>query len=263
MDLINSFLLSLALAIGFMGGVFAIARQLKRYDVVDMAWGMVFILIAAGTLIYDVVVNQTDIHWGKLLMAALVTIWGARLATHIGHRLKRTATEDPRYVELRSKWHGNMERNVFFKIYMVQALLATVIALPIIIVNSSPYVAVPAFLLAGAIVWFVGFIFESTADLQLEAFVTHNPGKLMTGGLWKYSRHPNYFGELMQWWGIGLMALSVDYGWFSLIGPLVLTFLLLYVSGVPLAEKRSEKREGWSRYKRQTSVIFPLPPTKL
>lgn len=239
-----------------------IARQLKRYDVIDMAWGLVFILIAAGSLVYIVVTNQTPIHWGKLLMTVLVTIWGARLATHIGHRLKRTNSEDPRYVELRAKWRGNMERNIFFRIYMVQALLATVIALPIIFLNASSYIVVPAFLLAGAIVWLLGFIVESTADLQLEAFVTQHPGKLMTSGLWKYSRHPNYFGEMTQWWGIGLMALSVDYGWFSLIGPLVLTFLLLFVSGVPLAEKRSEKREGWSIYKRRTSVIFPLPPTK-
>jgi steroid 5-alpha reductase family enzyme len=226
-----------------------------------MAWGLVFILIAAGTLVYDVVMNQTDIHWGKLLMMALVTIWGARLATHIGHRLKRTTSEDPRYVELRAKWRGNMERNIFFRTYMVQAVLAVIIALPVIFLNSSEYITVPAFVLAGAIVWLVGFLFESTADLQLEEFVTRHPGKLMTSGLWKYSRHPNYFGEMTQWWGLGLMALSVDYGWFSLIGPLVLTFLLLFVSGVPLAEKRAEKREGWGVYKRRTSVIFPLPPT--
>lgn len=263
MDIINTIILSVALAVGFMSGVFVIARQLRRYDIIDMAWGLVFILIAAGTLVYVVVMNQTDIHWGKLLMTALVTIWGARLATHIGHRLKRNTSEDPRYVELRSNWKGNMERNIFFRIYIVQALLAVIIALPIIFLNTSEYIPVPAFLLAGAIVWLVGFVFESTADLQLEASIAHNPGKLMTKGLWKYSRHPNYFGEMMQWWGIGLMALSVDYGWFSLIGPLVLTFLLLYVSGVPLAEKRAEKREGWATYKRRTSVIFPLPPTKL
>ena len=85
----------------------------------------------------------------------------------------------------------------------------------------------------------------------------------MTKGLWKYSRHPNYFGEMMQWWGLGVMALSVDYGWLSLIGPIVLTFLLLFVSGVPLAEKRSQKREGWTVYKRRTSAVVPMPPIKI
>jgi steroid 5-alpha reductase family enzyme len=145
---------------------------------------------------------------------------------------------------------------------MVQALLATIIALPVIILLMSVYIVVPAFILAGAIVWLIGFLIEAAADLQLEEYVTNHPGKLMKTGLWKYSRHPNYFGEMMQWWGIGIMALSVDYGWLGLIGPLVLTFLLLFVSGVPLAEKRSEKREGWGAYKRRTSVIFPLPPLK-
>lgn len=262
MDIINALSVALIVAVGFMSGVFFIGKQLKRYDVVDMAWGLVFILIAVAVLMTYIIDHQAELHWGKLLITALVAVWGARLATHIGHRLQRTTSEDPRYVELRSKWKGNMERNVFVRIYMVQALLAVVIALPVIFVNASSYIIVPAFLLAGAIVWFIGFVIESTADLQLESFVTRHPGKLMTKGLWKYSRHPNYFGEMTQWWGLGLMALSIDHGWFSLIGPLVLTFLLLFVSGVPLAEKRSEKREGWKEYKRRTSVVFPLPPIK-
>ena len=262
MDLISSILLSILLAIGFMSGVFVIGKRMKRYDVVDMAWGLVFIVIALGVLMYYGFVHGGDIHWGKLLITSLIAIWGARLATHIGHRLQRTTQEDHRYVELRAKWRGNIERNIFFRIFMVQALLATVIALPVIFVNASTMIVVPAFLLAGAVVWLIGFVFESVADLQLESFITQKKGELMTEGLWKYSRHPNYFGEMTQWWGIGIMALSVDYGWFSLLGPLVLTFLLLFVSGVPLAEKGSEKRAGWKDYKRRTSVVIPLHPIK-
>ncbi len=246
-----------------MSGVFTIGRSIKRYDVVDMAWGLVFILIAMGTLLYYGLSSGGDIHWGKLLVTSLVAIWGARLATHIGHRIQRTNEEDHRYVELRKKWRGNIERNIFFRIFMAQAGLATVIALPVIFINSSNMIVVPEFLIAGAIIWIIGFIFESVADLQLEQFVTQKKGELMTQGLWKYSRHPNYFGEMTQWWGIGLMALSVDYGWISLIGPIVLTFLLLFVSGVPLAEKSSTARKGWKEYKRRTSVVFPLPPQKL
>lgn len=263
MDIINALCVSFILSVGFMSGVFVIARRIKRYDVIDMGWGIVFIVIAMGVLIQSTITHQSDIHWGQLLITALVAVWGSRLATHIGHRLQRTSEEDPRYVELRSKWKGNMEHNVFMRIYMVQAVLAVIVALPIIFVNSSQFIVVPAFLIAGAIVWFVGFVFESVADLQLESFVTKHPGKLMTKGLWKYSRHPNYFGEMMQWWGLGVMALSVDYGWLSLIGPIVLTFLLLFVSGVPLAEKRSQKREGWTVYKRRTSAVVPMPPIKI
>ncbi len=262
MDFVAPIVLSLLLAAAFMSGVFIMGREMKRYDVVDMAWGLVFIVIALGTLLYYGLSVGGDIHWGKLLVTSLVAVWGSRLATHIGHRLQRTTEEDHRYVELRAKWRGNIERNIFFRIFMTQALLATVISLPVIFINSSDMIIVPAFLIAGTIIWLIGFIFESVADLQLEQFVTQKKGELMTQGLWKYSRHPNYFGEMTQWWGIGLMALSVDYGWVSLIGPIVLTFLLLFVSGVPLAEKSSTARKGWKEYKRRTSVVFPLPPLK-
>ena len=250
------------LAALFMGGVFFVGKRLKRFDVIDMAWGIVFIVIAAGSLLYYVVAGQSTIVWEKLVVTTVVTIWGARLATHIGHRLQRTKTEDPRYVELRKNWKGNLERNVFVRMYMVQATLATIIALPIIFINTADWIVVPAFVLAGLIVWMVGFVFETVGDLQLEAFVAHNPGKLMTKGLWKYSRHPNYFGEMTQWVGIGVMALSVDYGWVSLIGPFVITYLLLFVSGIPPAERRSSKRPGWDDYKRRTSAVVPLPPVR-
>ncbi len=262
MDIINALATSIALSIAFMSGVFFTARSIKRYDVIDMAWGIVFILIAVATLLQYALFHDGNVHWGKLLVVCLVAVWGSRLATHMGHRIKRTTTEDQRYVDLRSQWKGNIEQTIYMRIYMAQALLAAIISLPVIVLNSSQEIVVPAFLLAGAIVWLVGFLIESAADLQLESFVVSHPGKLMKKGLWKYSRHPNYFGELMQWWGIGVMALSVDYGWISLIGPIVLTFLLLYVSGVPLAEKRSEKRDGWAEYKRRTSTIIPVPPMK-
>ena len=262
MDLVNALSVSLVLSIGFMSGVFFIGRRKGRYDVFDMAWGLVFIVIALGVLAYNSISQQSYMQSGQLLITALVAIWGSRLATHIGHRLQRTTAEDPRYVEMRSKWKGKMARNIFFRIYMLQAVLAVIIALPVILVNSSQYSILPVFLLAGAAVWLVGFVVESVADLQLESFVMRYPGQLMTTGLWKYSRHPNYFGEMVQWWGLGVMALSVSYGWLGLIGPTVLTFLLLYVSGVPIAEKRSERREGWAAYKHRTSAVFPLPPSK-
>lgn len=262
MDLIVSTLVALALAVGFMSGVFLIGKRLKRYDVVDMAWGLVFIVIAVGVLFHYILTTDDDIYWGKLLITALVAIWGARLATHIGHRIARTKEEDHRYVEMRAKWRGNLEANIYTRVFLAQAVLATIIALPVIFVNTASQFDVPAFLIAGAIVWLVGFVFETVADLQLESHLVHHKGELMTKGLWKYSRHPNYFGEMTQWWGIGVMALSIEYGWFSLIGPLLITFLLLFVSGVPLAEKSATKRPGWKEYKRRTSVVFPLPPIK-
>lgn len=261
-DLVVSFLLALFLSLAFMTGVFFIGKEIKRFDVVDAAWGFVFIVIAVGTMMLSTVMHQSDIHWAKLAVVSVVAIWGARLATHIGHRITRTDREDPRYTEIRSKWKSNTDRNVFVRIYMVQAVLATIVALPVIVINASNEIILPEFVVAGLIIWGVGFVIESIADLQLESSLVRHPGKLMTTGLWKYSRHPNYFGELMQWWGIGVMALSVAGGWFSIIGPLVLTFLILYVSGVPPAERRSAQKIGWTHYKRRTSVLVTLPPAR-
>lgn len=263
MALINYILIAVFLAGFFMAGVFVIGQKLKRFDVVDMAWGISFILIAAGTLLYSVVGGSDhSISWAKLVALAAVAIWGTRLALHIGHRIQNTYKEDERYVKLRSKWHGNIEKAIFWRIYMVQAVLATAVSLPVIIINASSTFFVPEFIAVGSIVWVIGFFFESVADMQLEAFLATNKGKLMTGGLWRYSRHPNYFGELMQWWGIGIMALSVPHGWFGLIGPLTLTFLIMFISGIPLLEARGEKREGWGDYKKRTSLLIPLPPKK-
>ena len=114
----------------------------------------------------------------------------------------------------------------------------------------------------GFIVWLIGFYFESVGDKQLANFI-HNPenkGKLMTEGLWKYSRHPNYFGEVTQWWGIWIIALSVPYGWVAIIGPITITILILFVSGVPLLEKKYKGRSDFEAYKKRTSIFIPLPP---
>lgn len=261
-DTVGAFGVALILAMAFMAGVFSIAREIKRYDLVDAGWGFVFIVIGLATLMYSTILHDSDIHWAKLAVVSVIAIWGARLATHIGHRITRTKEVDPRYVAIYSKWKTNTQRHIFLRIYMLQALLATIVALPVIILNSSSEIIVTEFVVVGLILWVVGFLYESTADLQLESFVTRHPGKLMTNGLFRYSRHPNYFGELVQWWGIAIMAFSVEGGWFGMIGPLTLTFLILYVSGIPPAEKRLAQKEGWLRYKHRTSAIVPLYITK-
>jgi steroid 5-alpha reductase family enzyme len=111
-------------------------------------------------------------------------------------------------------------------------------------------------------VWVIGFFFESVGDAQLSRFIKDpaNKGKLMQSGLWKYTRHPNYFGEVTQWWGLWIIALSVSYGWLGIIGPLTITTLILKVSGIPLLEKSMEGNPEFQEYKKRTSVFFPLPP---
>jgi len=277
-DLTSTFILTFLAVVLFMSLAFFIAKYLRRIDFVDAAWGWAFIVIALTSYILRPL--DTDLLvWGPpALVTTLVVIWGMRLSWHILKRIMATKHEDPRYVELRSRWKGDEDINTFFRIYMVQAVLAFVISLPVIYINMfglsiwqiswealspigkfmwlTPHI--------GAGVWVIGFVTETIADRQLRKF-QENPkhkGKLMQTGLWKYSRHPNYFGELLQWWGIFLMALSVPYGWVTIVGPLTLTYLLLFVSGIPLNERRFNSRPGWSEYKQRTSVLVPLPPKR-
>ena len=119
-----------------------------------------------------------------------------------------------------------------------------------------------AFDYIGVVVWLIGFYFEVVGDLQLSRFLANpsNKGTLMTSGLWRYTRHPNYFGEVTQWWGIYLIAVSVPYGWVGIIGPALITILILKVSGIPLLEKHKAGQPEWEAYKSRTSKFIPLPP---
>jgi len=244
----------------FMTVMFIVSRILKRTDVVDAAWGPAF-LVAALTAFVS---NPYGIGFGlnvQTLVTALVAIWAGRLCLTIFMRLRRQP-EDRRYVELRKRWKGNQFLNTYLRIFLVQALLATLISSAVIHINLSLPQTVTTYGLIGLAVWLIGFSFETIGDLQLKRFLADpaNKGKLMTHGLWKYTRHPNYFGEATMWWGIFIMALSVPNGWLGLITPVVITYLLLFVSGVPMTEKAFEGRPGWEAYRKKTSKFFPLPP---
>ena len=149
---------------------------------------------------------------------------------------------------------------------MLQGLLAVVIAAPVLVahhdsndslLNENIWLTV-----IGSTVWWVGFLFESIGDWQLTKFIGNkkNKGKVMTTGLWKYTRHPNYFGEVTMWWGLWLIVAPLNGGITAIISPLTITFLLLKVSGIPMLEKKYEKKKAFQAYKKKTSAFFPLPP---
>ena len=257
MDLISTLLSSLltALVLVSVGFVMAYAKN-RRFDLIDVVWGALFIAIAW--------VNVGLRAQGNILaigMAGLVTVWGLRLSRHILARWLRSTDEDRRYIELRRHWPKHfLTLQMYLRIYVVQALLATIISLPVIIfISSRPQF--DSFVLIGAAIWAVGLAVEAIADRQLRTFLAdeRNRGTLMTRGLWNYSRHPNYFGEMMLWWGIGIIGLGQPYGLTGLVGPLVISGLLLFISGVPLAEKAMASKPGWLAYKSRTSVVVPWP----
>lgn len=249
----------------FLSMVFAVAVYRNRYDIIDVAWGLTFIAIA---LISFTTYTHTSFVSIQGLVTTLVIVWGLRLSLHIYQRWNNTDNEDKRYVAYREQYKkrfGGVRINMYLRIFIVQALLAVIVSLPVIIVNGSSFTPLTYVSLLGFIVWVIGFYFESVGDYQLKSFIKDpkNKGKLMTSGLWRYTRHPNYFGEMTQWWGVFIIALSVPgYWWVSIIGPLTITILLNFVSGVPLTEKHFSNKPGWEDYKKRTSKVFPLPSKK-
>lgn len=246
--------------LAFMSLMFLVSHVLRRTDVVDAAWGPAFVVAAMAAFL----LNPYDVSLGlnvQTLVSVLVTIWALRLSVSITRRLLRKP-EDSRYVELRKNWKGNPAVNTYLRIFLTQAILATLISSAVIHINLSMEEPIGLIAYVGASVWLIGFFFEAVGDLQLKRFLSQpsNRGKLMTEGLWRYTRHPNYFGEATMWWGIFIIALSVPNGWLGAVTPVIITYLLLFVSGVPMTEKAFAGKPGWKAYERRTSKFIPLPP---
>jgi steroid 5-alpha reductase family enzyme len=238
---------------------FFIGKHAKKHDIIDIFWGLGFVI--SGLISWLLGTKSIP---GSII-TILTAIWGIRLTWHLARR-NIGKMEDFRYQDMRKRWKNNFELNMFFRMYMFQFVLNAIIGFPIVFTNLE--VTKPSFnlmLYIGIGVWLIGFIFEVVGDEQLRQFKSkpENKGKLITTGLWAWTRHPNYFGESLIWWGIFAISLSVDYTRFWLIiSPLIITIFLLFVSGVPLLEKKYEGRVDWEAYKKQTSKFFPFPPKK-
>jgi steroid 5-alpha reductase family enzyme len=242
----------------YMSAVFLIALARKNNGVVDIAWGMGFILV--GAVIF---LNFGQGRARQWLALGLVMVWGGRLALHLFVR-NRGREEDFRYAAWRRAWGKFFVIRSFFQIFMLQGLLMLLVLAPVLLILGREQPALTPLDGLGILVWLTGFLFEVVGDRQLAAFIKDpaHRGQLMTGGLWSFTRHPNYFGEAALWWGMGILALSAPRGWLGLVGPMVITILLLFVSGVPLLEKKYAGRPDWEEYKRRTAKFFPWFPKK-
>lgn len=253
----NFLLMGLLLAI-YMHLWFAASIVLKRNDIADIAWGLGFVLLAWASYVY---VGNRDARssWVSICM----TIWGLRLVWDIGRRSLAKA-EDFRYQKWRKEWGKWVYVRAYLQIYLLQGVFLYIIALPILYINQATPTPLGIWDLLGGLIWLTGFVFEAVADAQLARFVKNplNKGQILQSGLWKYSRHPNYFGEVLLWWGIGCFAISVDGGWMTLVGSLTISLLILFVSGVPMLEEKYAGRIDFEDYKKRTSRFIPLPSKK-
>lgn len=249
-----SYFAAAALAVfAYMTAVFLIALLLKDNSIVDIAWGLGFILVALTTLFLG---PGFEAH--HVLITGLVVVWGLRLASHIFLR-NRGRGEDFRYAKWRRDWGRWVVPRSFLQIFMLQGVFMLIIASPIVLVNRSSEEGLIVLDGLGVFLWLTGFLFEAVGDQQLKRFKQkpESKGKIMTSGLWRYTRHPNYFGEAALWWGIFLIALSVRGGWAAVVSPLTISFLLLKVSGVRMLEKKYAGNEEFGVYARRTSAFFP------
>lgn len=251
-----SYYLTLALLLfAYMSLWFVVSLIKRRNDVADVAWGLGFVLLAWASFFLS-----GDSGVRGLLVNILVSTWGLRLAWHI-HKRNKGKAEDYRYLAWRTEWGKWFYVRSYAQVYLLQGFLLFLIVLPVLIINKSLSSSLGWLDLLGVAVWIFGFYFEVVGDAQLTQFIKNpaNKGKLMQGGLWAYTRHPNYFGEVTQWWGIWLIALSVPSGIFAIIAPLTITFLILKISGIPMLEKKMEKNPDFAEYKRRVSMFLPLP----
>ncbi len=237
---------------------FLVAQFIRNNSIVDMGWGAGFVLVALITLF-----TQGAYVERNLLLVLLVAIWGGRLTYYIVRR-NWGKPEDFRYAKWRREWGKWLIPRAFLQVFMLQGFLMLIIGYPIILVNANPEPGLNLLDYIGLLVWLVGFYFESVGDKQMAEFKKNpaNKGRIIKSGLWKYTRHPNYFGEATMWWGIFLLSLSVPLGWSGIISPLTITLMLLYVSGVPMLEKKYKDNPEFQEYAKVTNKFFPWFPKK-
>jgi steroid 5-alpha reductase family enzyme len=237
----------------YMTIVFFLALIRKDNSIVDVFWGLGFIVVAAFSL-----VKSGNFNIQTLVMNLMVLVWGLRLSIHIFLR-NRGKGEDFRYKAWRDTWKYFVLRS-YFQIFILQGIFLMIVSSPVYFVNQYSDGVFHVYDYIGIILFLTGFYFEAVSDYQLFRF-TKNPehkGKIITTGLWSISRHPNYFGEALIWWGIGCFALSYYQGWIMLVSPLIITYLLRFVSGVPMLEKKYQTHPDWSEYKKKTAVFVPF-----
>lgn len=243
MELINFSLITFLVIFIFMNLFYFVSLYLKKKDIADFAWGLGFVIVSIFNLILSDNFQKT-----KLILTSLIFLWGLRLATYIFIR-NRGRKDDFRYANF---------KNSYFSVFILQGLLMFLVSLPATLYNRfDGGVAMISFV--GLLVWVLGFYFETIGDIQMYIFKKNpaNKGKVMDQGLWQYTRHPNYFGEVTMWWGIWLLTLGSTYWYIGIIGPLTITYLITKVSGIPLLEKKYEGNKEFEVYKKKTSVFFP------
>jgi steroid 5-alpha reductase family enzyme len=234
--------------------LFSRACRYNNYAIADIGWGVGFIIVA----LYCADRAAPSAVLLSSLTLLLVTLWGLRLSIHVYFRNKGKP-EDFRYLQLRNKWTRFPYLQMFIKMYLVQAILMLIVSTAIIIASQSQTNAFGFYGRLFTCIAVFGFIYESISDYQLVKFKksAENSGKIMQAGLWRYSRHPNYFGEIVFWWGLSLLIATNSGNYFALISGLTMNLLIVFVSGVPMLEEKYKKNPAYADYIQSTNSLLP------
>lgn len=255
------FLTGMGTAVAFV--LFAItwllSLKLNNFSFVDVTWSYALAVIAP---IYALLGG--GFMQRKTLAVMMAVLWSVRLGTYLLFRVKgHHPHEDVRYTVLREKWKDGLARNFFF-FFQAQALLIVLLAAPVLIACLNPAPQLSCIEIVGAVVWLIGLNGEALSDAQMKRFKADpaSKGKVCQVGLWRYSRHPNYFFESIVWWGFWLFACGSPWGWVTVYAPGLILYFLLRVTGIPLTEECAVKSKGdaYRDYQRTTSAFVPWPP---
>lgn len=235
----------------FQSVIFCLALLLKRNDIADVCWGAGFIMIVTVLML-----NYASTP-PAILCYVLTIGWGGRLSFHLFIR-NQNKQEDFRYKAWREAWGKHFVWRSYLQVFVLQGFFMWLISFPLQIAALDSTGNWNGWMLPGSLLWLIGYYFQSVGDHQLQQFMKRRqPGEILQTGLWKYSRHPNYFGEILMWWGIGIIASPLQYGWLGWVGPFTITWLLAKVSGVPLLERKYKNHPEYQEYKKHTPALIP------
>jgi steroid 5-alpha reductase family enzyme len=245
----------------FMGLGLAYALRRRLLSIVDTLWGLGFVVVAAVSALVSL--GGDGGRAQRWIVLVMVAVWGLRLAWHVGGR-NHGQGEDPRYAELLEKGEKagrSFAATAITRVFVPQGVAMFIVSAPLMVGPNNERMSVPL-TVVGVVVWAVGLFFEAVGDAQLKKYKSDpsNKGKIMDTGLWSLTRHPNYFGDAAVWWGLGLVAAGSWPGLVALVGPAIMTYSLVNVTGAKLNEKSQRKKPGWDDYARRTSYFIPLPP---
>ena len=252
----NVLLVNALVIVGMMSAVWLVSVTVRDASIVDIVWGLGFVVVAWTSWLAS---DSSD--FVDTVVRVCVTVWGLRLAGYLAWR-NLGKGEDFRYQAMRKKYGARFPIVSLFTVFFLQGTLMWIVSLPVQVLymhDDSWTVAVAV----GVAVWAIGLGCEAIGDMQLARFKSkpENAGKVMRSGLWRYTRHPNYFGDFLVWWGIGIAALAGISSVIALVGPIVMSILLIRVSGVPMLEHSiAKRRPDYVEYRRTTSAFFPRPP---